>query len=205
VRDSVQQSSGSARLLLGPAGAWPGSGLLSLATFLVVTASALGAAMETKVIEQQAFWVVGIQIRTSNAKELTAARAIPKQWEKFSREGMAEKIPHKVGSTIYAVYTDYDSNRDGEYDLIIGMRVSSASEVPPGMVPKKVPSGRYAIVTSAQGAVAQVVPKAWQQVWSLEDNKQLGGVRAYKADFERYDERSQNPQAAQVDLYIGLK
>ncbi len=51
----------------------------------------------------------------------------------------------------------------------------------------------------------QVVPQAWQRVWSLEDNKQLGGARAYKADFEVYDQRSQNPQESQVDLYIGLK
>jgi predicted transcriptional regulator YdeE len=60
-------------------------------------------------------------------------------------------------------------------------------------------------VTSAKGPVAQVVPQAWQQVYSLEDNKQLGGARAYKADFEVYDQRSQNPQDSQVDLYIGLK
>jgi len=68
-----------------------------------------------------------------------------------------------------------------------------------------VPSGRYAIVTSAQGAVAEVVPKAWQQVWSLEDNNQLGGVRAYKTDFELYDQRSQNPQDSRIDIYVGVK
>jgi predicted transcriptional regulator YdeE len=68
-----------------------------------------------------------------------------------------------------------------------------------------VPSGRYAVVTSAKGPVERVVPKAWQQVYSLEDNKQLGGARAYKADFELYDQRSQNPQDSQVDLYVGVK
>jgi predicted transcriptional regulator YdeE len=51
----------------------------------------------------------------------------------------------------------------------------------------------------------EVVPQAWQRVYSLDDNKQIGGTRAYKADFELYDQRSQNPQDAQVDLYIGLK
>jgi predicted transcriptional regulator YdeE len=83
--------------------------------------------------------------------------------------------------------------------------VSRVSDIPPGMVAKKVPKGRYAIVTSAKGPVAQVVPQAWQRVYSLDDNKQLGGARAYKADFELYDQRSQNPQDSQVDLYIGLK
>lgn len=161
--------------------------------------------MQPRVVDQPEFSVIGIQVRTSNAKEMTGEGAIPKQWAKFFKEGIANKIANKVDSTIYAVYTGYPSDRDGEYDFIIGMKVSSVSNIPPGMVVKKVPSGRYAIVTSAKGPVEQVVPQAWQRVWSLEDNKQLGGARAYKADFEVYDQRSQNPQDSQVDLYIGLK
>jgi predicted transcriptional regulator YdeE len=174
-------------------------GLLCLATVLVA-----GAAVVARIVEHPEFSVIGIQARTSNAKEVTGG-AIPKQWAKFFTEGIADKIPNKVDSTIYAVYTNYASDRDGEYDFIIGMKVSRVSEVPPGMVAKKVPSGRFAIVTSAQGAVAEVVPKAWQQVWSLEDNKQLGGERAYKADFELYDQRSQNSQDSQIDIYVGVK
>ena len=146
--------------------------------------------MEPRVVEQPQFSVIGIQARTSNAKEMTGGGAIPKQWARFFKEGIADKIPHKVDSTIYAVYTGYASDRDGEYDFIIGMKVSSLSDVPPGMVAKKVPSGRYAIITSVKGPAAQVVPQAWQRVWSLEDNKQLGGTRAYKADFEVYDQRA---------------
>jgi len=167
--------------------------------------AAMGAAMKTRVIEQQEFSVVGIQARTSNATEMTGSGAIPKQWEKFFKEGIGDKIPNSVGSTIYAVYTGYASDRNGEYDFVIGVRVSNASTVPSGMVAVNVPGGRYAVVTSARGQVAQVVPKAWQQIWSLEDNHQLGGRRVYKADFEVYDQRSQNPQDSQVDIYVGLK
>jgi predicted transcriptional regulator YdeE len=161
--------------------------------------------MEPKVVEQPEFSVVGIQVRTNNAKETTAGGAIPGQWERFFKEGIADKIPNKVDRAICAVYTGYTSDRNGEYDFIIGMKVSSVSTVPPGMVAKRVPSGRYAVVTSEKGPVAQVVPQAWQRVYSLEDSKQLGGARAYRADFELYDQRSQNPQDSQVDLYIGLK
>lgn len=171
-------------------------GLLSLAT---------GAAVEPRILEQPEFSVIGIRVRTSNAKQVTGGGAIPKQWDRFFREGIADKIPNKVGSTIYAIYTNYASDHNGEYDFIIGMKVSSVSEVPPGMVAKQVPSGRFAVITSAKGPAAQVVPQAWQRVYSLDDNKQLGGARAYKADFEVYDQRSQNPQDSQVDLYIGLK
>ncbi|MGA8493639.1 MAG: GyrI-like domain-containing protein [Terriglobales bacterium] len=161
--------------------------------------------MEPKVVEQPEFSVIGIQARTSNAKEMTGDGAIPKQWAKFFKEDIGDKIPNKVGPTIYAVYTDYASDRNGEYDFVIGMKVSSVPEIPPGMVATKVPGGRYAVVTSAHGPVAQVVPQAWQRAWSLEDHKQLGGARAYKADFEVYDQRSQNPRNSLVDLYVGLK
>ncbi len=183
------------------------SGLLGLilAIVLAVTAAPVGAAMEPRVVEQPEFAVIGIQARTTNAKEMRGDGAIPKQWAKFFKEGIADKIPNKMGSNIYAVYTGYASDRNGEYDFIIGMKVSNVSDVPPGMVAKKVPGGRYAVVTSEKGPGAQVVPQAWQRVWSLEDSKQLGGARAYKADFELYDQRSQNPQDSQVDLYIGLK
>ena len=161
--------------------------------------------MEPKVVEQQEFSVIGIQVRTSNAKEMTGRGAIPKQWDKFFKEGITDKIPNGVDSTIFAVYTNYASDRDGEYDFVIGMKVSSVSAVPPGMVAKKVPKGKYAVVTSAKGPVSQVVPQAWQRVYHLDDNQQLGGIRAYKADFELYDQRSRNPQDSQVDLYVGVK
>jgi predicted transcriptional regulator YdeE len=179
--------------------------LMCLGAVLAVTAAPVGAAMEPKVVEQPEFSVIGIQVRTSNAKEITGGGEIPKQWGKFFKEGIAEKIPNKVDSTIYAVYTSYASDRNGEYDFIIGMKVNRVSDVPPGMVAKKVPKGKYAVIPTAKGPVAQVVPQAWQRVYSLEDNKQLGGARAYKADFELYDQRSRNPQDSQVDLYVGLR
>jgi predicted transcriptional regulator YdeE len=178
--------------------------LICLATVRTTT-PAMAAAMEPRIVEQQEFSVIGIRVRTSNAKEVTGGGAIPKQWASFFSEGIADKIPNKVDSTIYAVYTNYASDYNGEYDFIIGMKVSSVSDVPPGMVAKTVPKGKSAVVASAKGPVAQVVPNAWQQVYSLDANKHLGGTRAYKADFELYDQRSQNPQDSQVDLYIGLK
>ena len=161
--------------------------------------------MNPKIVEPPEFSIIGIQVRTSNAREMTGQGDIPKQWSKFYTERIANKIPNKVDSTIYAVYTNYASDYNGEYDFIIGMKVSIASDVPPGMAAKNIPSGSFAIITSTKGPAEQVVPQAWQHVYSLDEKRQLGGTRAYKADFEVYDQRSQNPQDAQVDLYIGLK
>jgi predicted transcriptional regulator YdeE len=74
---------------------------------------------------------------------------------------------------------------------------------PAGMVAKRVPGGRYAVMTSNKGPLARVVRETWKKVWELEEGGKLG--RAYQADFEIYDQRAQDPQNAQIDLYVGLK
>jgi predicted transcriptional regulator YdeE len=128
---------------------------------------------------------------------------IPRQWQKFFREGILAKIPNKIGLNIYAVYSDYASDRDGEYSFVIGAMVKEGTVAPAGMVAKALPGGHFAVLTSDQGPLPKVVPGVWKKVWKLEDEKKI--QRNYKADFEIYDQRSQDPQNAQVDLYVGMK
>jgi predicted transcriptional regulator YdeE len=136
-------------------------------------------------------------------KEATAEGMIPRQWQKVFQEGILAKIPNKVGDNIYAVYTDYASDRDGEYSYIIGAMVKPGTAAPVGMVAKALPGGRFAVLTSDLGPLPKVVPGVWQKVWKLEDEKELH--RTYKADFEIYDRRSHDPENAQIDLYVGIK
>jgi predicted transcriptional regulator YdeE len=67
-----------------------------------------------------------------------------------------------------------------------------------------VPAGKYAIFTSDKGPVAQVVVGTWQRIWAQPKNAP-GGIRAYKADYEVYDERAMDPQNAQMDVHVGIK
>ena len=71
------------------------------------------------------------------------------------------------------------------------------------MVLKKIPEGKYSIISSAKGPVGKVVVEAWQQIWIMEEGSEL--ERAYKADYEIYDERSHDPQSAQVDIFVGIE
>lgn len=158
-----------------------------------------------KKVHRDGFSVVGIEVRTTNAKEMSGAGAIPKQWQRFFQDGIQQKIPDRVDGTIYAVYTDYASDRNGEYSFVIGVKVGPNAKAPEGMVLKKVPAGEYAEITSDQGPVGKVVTAAWLQIWSLEDKAQLGGTRAYRADFEVYDQRAADPQHSQVDIFVGVK
>jgi predicted transcriptional regulator YdeE len=161
--------------------------------------------MQPKIVEGEEFSIVGIEVRTNNATEMTNDGVIPKQWGKFVSEEILDRIPNKVDPTIFAVYTEYASGRNGDYTYVIGAKVNDALAIPPGMVTKRVPAGKYTVVTSSKGPVQNIVPQAWRRIWSSEDKSQLGGARAYKADFEVYDRRSRDPQNSQVDIYVGIR
>lgn len=165
----------------------------------------MASAMTPRIVEQAGFAVVGIAARTNNAKEMSGQGVIPQQWGRFMKEGLLSHIPNRVGDTVYALYTGYARDRNSDYDFVIGVRVSAATSIAPGMVLKQVPAGKYAVIVSEKGPGFQVVPAVWQRVWQMEDKSQLGAPRAYLTDFEVYDHRAQDPQAAQVDLYIGIK
>ena len=149
------------------------------------------------------FQVIGIEVRTTNAKEATAAGIIPQQWQKFFQEGIQTEIPDKVGSNIYAVYSDYASDHNGEYTYVIGAMVKDGTAPPEGMVAIRIPAGQYAVLTTDRGPLPKVVPGTWQKIFKLEDDGKL--KRAYRTDFEIYDQRTQDPQNGQVDIYIGIK
>jgi CubicO group peptidase (beta-lactamase class C family)/predicted transcriptional regulator YdeE len=163
-----------------------------------------GAGMNPKVIERGGFTVVGIEARTSNAREMTADGVIGKQWGRIFQEGLLEKIPNKADQNIVAVYTDYASDHDGEYTFLLGARVTSDANVPAGMVAKKIPAGKFAVFTTDKGPGPQVVPAAWMKINSLPPSA-TGGDRVYAADYEIYDERATDPQNLQADIYIGIK
>ena len=162
------------------------------------------AQLTPKIVHETGFSVVGISTRTTNAEEMSGKGVIAKQWDRFMKERLLGKIPNKADSNILVIYTDYESDANGAYTYIIGARVSSVDDVPPVMVARKIPAGRYAVFTSEKGIVGKVVPEAWSRIWALPKSAP-GGNRAYQADFEVYDQRSADPQNAQVDIYVGIK
>jgi len=167
-------------------------------------ATGLGGYLKLKIVEEEAFAVIGIEERTNNAREMTPDGAIPRLWDRLFKEGILDRIPHRAAMDIIVIYTDYASDRKGDYTYILGARVNHLSRVPQGMVAKTVQKARYAVLTTEKGPVGKVVSGAWQEIWRLEDRGELGGKRAYRADFELYDERSRDPQNSQVDIYVGI-
>jgi predicted transcriptional regulator YdeE len=160
--------------------------------------------MNPKAVQQEGFTVVGIAVRTNNAEQMTPQRPIGKQWERLFKEGVLAAIPNKSDGSVVALYTEYASDKDGDYTYLLGARVTKVESVPAGMVAKNVAAGRYAVFTSERGPVQKIVVEMWQRVWATPKSA-LGGDRAYKADYEVYDQRAQNPAESVVDLYIGIR
>ena len=160
--------------------------------------------MNPKVVEEAGFSVIGIAERTTNAKEMSGEGVIGKQWGHFIQDNVLGQIPNKADTTIIAIITDYASDKDGEYTHLIGARVTSTADVPAGMVAKKVPAGKYAIFTSEKGPVAPMVVGTWKRIWA-QPKSAPGGDRAYKTDYEVYDERAMDPENAQMDVHVGIK
>ncbi len=149
------------------------------------------------------FTVVGVEARTTNAQETTGNGPISKLWTRLQADNFLARIPNRVDSRIVAVYSDYESDKDGPYTYLLGARVASGNEVPAGLASRTVVSGTYGLFTAEGGPPPEMVVNLWKRVWSLEKPDQLH--RAYKTDYEVHYKSPNDPASAHVDVYIGLQ
>jgi predicted transcriptional regulator YdeE len=151
------------------------------------------------------FTVIGIEARTSNAREAGDEAVIGKMWARLATENVLNRIQHRVDPHIVAIYSDYESDKDGPYTYTLGAKVSAARDVPPDMVVRKVLSGDYAMFTAQGGAPPQMNIDLWKRIWSLEKSPQQLH-RAYKTDFEvHYNGLQAQPPDTHIDVYIGIQ
>lgn len=157
-----------------------------------------------KIIERGEMTLAGISARTSNMREYTPEAVIPQMWERFWKEGLLARIPNAAEpGVIYGCYHDYENGASGEYSMLIGTSVITDAALPEGFKAVTVPAAKYAVFTTARGPLAQVVTEAWAAIWKWSSASEM--TRTFTGDFERYDERSANPEDAQVDIYIAVQ
>lgn len=141
------------------------------------------------------FYVIGISVRTTNVNA-QAKEDLGALWGQFFADGVAEKIPHKLSSEVYCVYTDYAGDAQQPYTAILGCKVKDLSEIPEGMVGKEIPAGHYKHYPTkgVSGVIA-----TWQEIW------QSNLKRTYGADYELHQMDSANPDEGSVDIYLGVE
>lgn len=146
----------------------------------------------------QKFSVIGISVRTTNESG-QSSQDIPALWNKFMTEGIAEKIPNKVDNSIYCIYTEYEKDHTKPYTTILGCKVENLDTIPNGMVGKAFDEATYTKHIAKGNILQGMVFGEWTKIW----NSDLD--RTFTADFEVYGEKAQNPENAEVDIFVAVK
>lgn len=144
--------------------------------------------------------------RTSNKEESNPETALIESVVKqYWQEGFANSIPERTTPGItYCFYTEYSGDHTGKYAFSIGEE-TNRSNVPESGILIAAPKGPYLKFTTDPGPMPQVIIQAWQKIWEMERSGTLGAKRTYQTDFERYDERSKDPQNTVVEIYLGIE
>lgn len=163
--------------------------------------------MQKELVTMPEIKLVGICVRTSNEQELDKMKGnIFPCVQQYFHQGLAEKISNrKRPGTTFCSYTDYETDYNGAYTYFIGEEVSLfKTELPEGFQRLVIPKQQYSKFTTSPAPMPDVIVNAWKEIWEMSP-KQLGGHRAYKTDFEVYDERAADHQNIVLDLYIGIE
>lgn len=147
--------------------------------------------------EIPAFSVIGIRVRTTNENG-QAANDIGALWGRFMSENIADNIPNRVDNDVLSVYCNYEGDYMQPYDNIIGCRVSSLDSIPDGMVGHVVEGGKFRQFTAVGDLMQGAVAKTWVVIW------QTDLARTYLSDFEVYGIEAQDPQNAEVDIFVAI-
>jgi len=149
-------------------------------------------------VKIEAFKVIGISIRTTN-EGAKAEAEIGQLWQDFMAKDIPAKIPNKLSTNIYSIYTDYEGDHRQGYTAVLGCEVATLEEIPAGMIGLEVAGGTYS-KSSVRGDLQQgIIVEHWNTIWNQDLN------RAYTTDFEVFSEKAQDPRDAEVDFYIALK
>jgi predicted transcriptional regulator YdeE len=137
--------------------------------------------MEPTRQHQDAFHVAGLTIRTTNREENEPATAhIGKLWGRFFGEETYASTPDRTGDArIFSVYSAYESDAHGAFDVTAGVAVSGSEGS------RAVEAGDYLVFTG-QGEMPQMVIATWQRIWQyFEAHPEV--TRRYRSDFEAYE------------------
>lgn len=172
--------------------------LLSILALTIVACNSKTGDMGNKT-ELAPFKVIGISVRTSIERGQSMAD-MGQLWGRFYADNIRATIPHKISNDVYSIYTDYQTDYTGAYTAIIGCKVNSLDSIPEGLIGREIKGEQYVRYT-AKGKMPDAVVSIWQEIWK--SDKVLD--RKYTADFEVYGQKSQDPENAEVEVYIATK
>ncbi|MDW3193413.1 MAG: GyrI-like domain-containing protein [Cytophagales bacterium] len=144
------------------------------------------------------FKVVGVATRIANV-EGNSVEEVEALWGKFWGNDIRNKVPNRLGEEFYAVSTDYASDYQGPYTLIIGVAVESFDDVPEGLEAIIIESDTYEKFVS-KGKMPDAILRTWFEIW---EDKSL--TRAYRTDFTVHGAKYIDGDHAEVETFISIK
>jgi predicted transcriptional regulator YdeE len=150
----------------------------------------------TEIIEQQAFYIVGISVRTINQNG-QSKKDMMALWTRFMTDNLVQQIEDRVSDDIYCVYTDYKNDYMDFYTAVLGCRVNSLTHIPEGFTGINIPAGKYQVYSLA-GKFPENVRLAWQEIWDSNVN------RKYTADFDLYSAGAKSFDETKVKIYLAI-
>ena len=156
--------------------------------------------MEHTIISKESFRIIGVELKTTTHDGKNFVE-IPQFWEKVLEEGQIEKIPDKkFQDTVLGICMDFEHS--SRFSYIIGSEVTSTENTPEDMVCRTIPAAQYAVFT-ARGKLPDSIQDVTRYIyreWLPNSEFQ----RANSADFEWYDERSEDEDNGEVDIYVPI-
>jgi len=152
--------------------------------------------MTYEIINLEEKKVVGLRIRTNN-NDPNMVKMIGSLWNHFFTDGVYQSILNKQNNNSIGLYTNYESDVNGAYDMMACCEVINTKSLPSGVSAQIIAAGRYAKFV-VHGDVQQAVAQFWSKLWSMDLD------RKYSCDFEEYQGISENNHA-EIHIYISLK
>ena len=154
--------------------------------------------MQPKIITKPGFKIIGIEVRTSNPDEMSGKGKIGEIWQHGSgmpgqTRYVGQPLPHSPYDRLAEVRGHDAKRQPGAGDV-------RHAEIPAGLVGREIPAAKYAVFTSARGAIPGVIMDVWKKIWDYK-----GAARAYQTDLEVYGKESRDPNNAQVEVYVSIR
>lgn len=151
-----------------------------------------------KKIHKANFKLIGLKLegRTTNENN-QSSKDCGNLWHKFEKDKIFDLIPNKLSPEIYAVYFDYEQDETKPFSYFIGCKVDENAETPKNLKALSIPSQNYLKIT-AKGVMTGCITEVWERIWNSEI------PRKYGFDFEIYDERSQDWNDAELDIFVSI-
>ncbi len=144
----------------------------------------------------EGFKLAGIALPTKTTNENgQSAIDCGNLWQQFEKEDYKQRIPGRINNEILAVYYNYEGDYTQPFSYFIGCKITEDTVVSEGLKTLTIEAGNYKKIT-AKGKMPDCVANAWREIW----NSDL--PRAYRKDFEIYDEKSHDWNNAEVTIFL---